>query len=96
MNILQNLAGMADMTEQVIATDFLLASKAAVKNYAVAISEVTTPEVRAVLRRQLSVAIDTHENITRYMMNNGYYHVYNPQEQLRLDIKTADTALKLK
>ncbi len=95
MNILQSLAGMGDMTEQVIATDFLLAAKTSVRNYAVAISETTTPEVREVLRRHLDVAIDTHESILRHMMNKGYYHVHDPQEQIRVDMQTADTALNL-
>ncbi len=95
MSILQNLMGMGDMTEQVIATDFLLAAKASVRNYAVALSETTTPEVREVLRRHLNASIVTHENITKYMMSKGYYHVYNPQEQIKVDMQVADTAISL-
>lgn len=95
MNILQSLAGMGDMTEQVIATDFLLASKSTVRNYAIAISEATSPEVRTVLRRHLDTAINTHESILKYMMDRGYYYVHNPQEQIHLDMQTADTALNL-
>lgn len=96
MNILQNLAGMKDMTEQVIATDFLIAAKSGVRNYAAAISEVATPEVREVLRKHLEAAIRTHENITRYMINRGYYHVHDPQEQLLIDMKAAETVMSLK
>ncbi|WP_026477780.1 spore coat protein [Alkaliphilus transvaalensis] len=92
MNILQSLAEMGDMTEQVIATDFLLASKSAVRNYAITLSETTTPEVRDVLRRHLDTSIDTHEEILRFMMKKGYYHVNDPQEQMKVDMKTADTA----
>ena len=95
MNILQTLAGMADMTEQVIATDFLLGAKTSVRNYSIAISEVTTPEAREVLRRHLDAAINTHESILGYMMKMGYYHVKDPREQMLLDRQTAETALSL-
>ncbi|TYQ16662.1 UNVERIFIED_CONTAM: hypothetical protein Cloal_3230 [Acetivibrio alkalicellulosi] len=94
-SILQNMAGMGNMTEQVIATDFLLASKSAIKNYSLALSETASPQVREVLRRHLDVAIGTHERITNYMMDKGYYHAYNPQEQIRLDMKASETVMGL-
>jgi similar to spore coat protein len=94
-NIIQNMAGMGNMTDQVVATDFLLSAKTAVKNYAVALSEAATPEVRDALRRQFDVAVGTHERITNYMMNRGYYHAYNPQEQIRVDMQAADTVMNL-
>jgi similar to spore coat protein len=96
MNILQNLVGMKDMTEQVIATDFLLNIKASIKDYATAISEVRTPEAREILRTHLMTALDTHEKVISYMMRKGFYHVHDPQQQLKVDMQTADTALKLK
>lgn len=95
MGLLQNIAGMGDMTEQVIATDFLISCKAGVRNYANAISETTSPEVREVLRRHLNTAIESHEKITKYMIKKGYYHVANPQEQIRIDFKAADTVLNI-
>ncbi|HEX9062004.1 MAG TPA: spore coat protein [Clostridia bacterium] len=94
-NAIQNMAGMGNMTEQVIATDFLLAAKSGIKGYAAALAETASPEVRDVLRRQLDVAIGTHERITNYMLSKGYYQAYNPQEQIKIDLKAADTALNL-
>ena len=94
-NVIQNMAGMAGMTDQVIATDFLLATKQGVKNYAWALAEVASPQVRDTLRRHLDTAISTHEKITNYMMSKGYYHAYDPQEQIRLDMKAADAAINL-
>lgn len=91
MSILQNLAGLGDMTEQVIASDFLISIKSTIQNYAIAISETTTPEVREVLGRHLNAAIDTHEKI----LNKGYYHVHNPQEQLIVDMQNANVTLNL-
>jgi similar to spore coat protein len=94
-NLIQNMAGMGDMTDQVIATDFLISAKTGVRNYAAAISETASPQVREVLRRQLDVAIGTHERITNYMMSKGYYHAYDPQEQIRVDMKAAETVLDM-
>jgi similar to spore coat protein len=95
LDIIQNMVGMGDMTEQVIATDFLLSAKTGVRNYAVAISEAATPEVRDVLHRQLNVAIGTHEKIANYMMKKGYYHANNPEEQIKVDMKAADTVMNI-
>ncbi|MCB8814335.1 spore coat protein [Desulfosporosinus sp. SRJS8] len=95
MGFFQDMIGMGDMTEQVIATDFLIASKSGVINYAIAISETVTPEVRDVLRRHLDVAIETHEKVAAYMMKNGSYQVTNPQEQIRVDMQASDTVLDI-
>ena len=58
-------------------------------------AETASPEVRDALRRQFDVAVGTHEKITNYMMDKGYYHAYNPQEQIRVDMKAADTVMGL-
>ena len=93
--LIETLTGMDKMTDQVIATDFLISSKSAIQNYAVAITETTSKEFREVLKRQLKEAIFTHETISNYMISNNYYYAYNLQEQLKLDIETTDTALEL-
>lgn len=93
--LIETLTGMNDMTDQVIATDFLISSKSGVQNYAVAITETTSPEVRIILKRQLKDAIDAHEKIFNYMMKKGYYNAYDMDEQYKVDMKTTDTALSL-
>jgi len=93
--LIQNLMGMGGMTDQVIATDFLISAKAGVRNYAVAITEAGTPELKAALREQLNTAIATHEKITNYMIARGFYHPHDLSEQLQVDLKVSDTALKL-
>lgn len=94
-SIVEKLTGMDKMSDQVIATDLLISAKIAVRNYAIALSETTSPEVRAVLRKHLNDAIASHETITNYMIKNGYYHAYDMHEQFNVDMKTADTALSL-
>lgn len=93
--LIESLTGMNKMTDQVIATDFLISAKSGVQNYAIAITETTSPEIRAALKKQLKDAIITHEKISNYMMKNGYYHAYDLQEQFKLDMETTDTALNL-
>ncbi|TCN27208.1 spore coat protein [Mesobacillus foraminis] len=93
--LIQKLTGMGGMTDQVIATDFLISAKSGVRNYAVAITEAGTPELRAALREQLREAIATHEKITNYMVAKGYYHPHDLTKQLQVDITVSDTALKL-
>ncbi len=91
-----NQAGqMSAMTEQVIAADLLMSAKSAIKNYAIAISECATPELRQALTEQLNDTIRSHEQITNYMINKGYYHPVDVLEQLRLDQQAAQTALNL-
>ncbi|RFU61624.1 spore coat protein [Peribacillus glennii] len=93
--IIQNITGMGDMTDQVIATDLLIAAKSAVKMYSFAVTETATPEVRAALHSQLNTAINMHEQVTDYMISKGFYHPYNMNEQLKVDLTTSQTALNL-
>jgi similar to spore coat protein len=92
---LQNMMGMGGMTDQVIATDFLIAAKAGVRNYTVALTETATPELRMALREQLRDAIQTHENITNYMIAKGFYHPQQLSEQLQVDLTASNTATNL-
>ena len=93
--IIQNMMGLGGLTNQVIATDFLISAKAGVRNYTVAITETATPELRAVLREQLRAAIQTHEDITNYMVAKGFYHPHQLGEQLQVDLTAANTATNL-
>lgn len=93
--LMESLAGIKEMSDQVIATDFLISAKSGVQNYAVAITETTSPEVRMILRGQLKDAIATHEKIFNYMMKKGYYNAYDMREQYKVDMKTTDTTLSI-
>jgi similar to spore coat protein len=95
-SFIEKLTGLDKMTDQVIATDFLTSMKSAVQNYAVAITETMSPQLRATLTNQLSDMIVTYEAISDYMMNRGFYHAYDMQEQYRADLKMTETALGLK
>jgi similar to spore coat protein len=96
MNVLlESLTGMDKLSDQVIATDFLISAKSGVRNYSIALTETTSPEIRTTLRKQLNDAITTYEIISNYMMKKGYYHAYDLEKQYKIDMQTTDTALKL-
>ena len=91
-----NLAMPGSMLDDMaIATDFLVTAKAGVRNLAVAITETATPEVKKILRRELDIAIDTHDKIAQYMIKKEMYHAYDIEEQVEHDLKKADIALEL-
>lgn len=94
--ILEKLTGFNTMTDQVIAMDFLISAKTGVRNYAMAVTEAATPEIKTTLIKHLDEAIYTHEQIFAYMMEKGFYHPYNPEEQIKLDLKNIETALNIK
>ncbi|WP_019122706.1 spore coat protein [Brevibacillus massiliensis] len=94
-SIFQDLIGMGGMTDQVVAMDFLISAKSAVRNYAMALTETSTPEIKATLTKQLEEAIDLHEKISMYMIEKGWYHPWNVHQQIKLDQQNIQTALNL-
>lgn len=85
----------APMDDLAIATDMLLSAKAAVRTYAIALTETATPKVHKALKAQLDTAIETHQKIAAYMIENEMYHPYDVTEQVDHDLKKAETALEL-
>ncbi|CAI8766512.1 Spore coat protein F-like protein YraD [Brevibacillus sp. IT-7CA2] len=93
--ILQDMIGMGGMTDQVVAMDLLISAKSGVRNYAMALTETGTPEIKATLTKQLEEVIDLHEKISTYMIEQGWYHPWNVNEQIKLDQENIQTALNL-
>ncbi|QOX63477.1 spore coat protein [Anoxybacterium hadale] len=95
MKIIQNLAGLGDMSEQIIAADFLLNAKATVRDYGTILSESSSPEIRQVLRKQLDAAITMQERIQKYMTTRNYYQIYSPSELIHSGRKNNSTYMDL-
>ncbi|AWB46565.1 spore coat protein [Paenibacillus sp. CAA11] len=93
--ILERLTGVNTLTDEVIAMDFLLNAKSGVRNYAMAVTECASPEIKQVLVKQLEEAIDSHEMITAYLEKRGLYHPYHINEQIQLDLQNIQTALNI-
>ena len=93
--IIEKLTGMDALTDQVIAMDLLIAAKNGVRNYAMAVTESGTPEIKEILIRHLTEALDMHEQISLYMEEKGWYHTWDTDEQISLNLNNIDTALNL-
>ncbi|WP_211748153.1 spore coat protein [Paenibacillus sp. Marseille-Q4541] len=93
--ILEHMTGLHMLTDDVIAMDFLMNAKSGVRNYAMAVTECASPEIKQILMKQLDEAIDSYEKITTYMMQHGLYHLYHIPEQIQLDLKNIQTAMNI-
>ncbi|RHW42119.1 spore coat protein [Neobacillus notoginsengisoli] len=87
--------GMPKMADASFAMDFLLTVKTGIRNYGFAITEASSPELKAVMERQLMEAIDLHEELSNLMMAKGWLYPYDPGKQVELDIKSVDMALAI-
>jgi similar to spore coat protein len=94
-SIVENVIGMDNMTDQVIAQDLLNGIKTGIKSLATALTEAATPDVRQVLRNQLNDALNMHEQFTNYMSGKGWYDAYNLSRQIEMDLQNAQTTLNL-
>ena len=93
--ILEAITGTDRLTDQIIAADFLNVAKMGIKNYAAALAETSSPEIRNTLKVQLNDAINTHEKITNYMLDKGWYQVHDVNEQIKMDLQNAKKAMNL-
>lgn len=70
-------------------------AKTMVRNYAIAITETATPQLRQVLNKQLNTAVQLHASVFYFMYERSYYPSYNLEELLKNDLQNAKTALSL-
>ncbi|KMM60913.1 spore coat protein [Bacillus glycinifermentans] len=78
------------------AGELLALAKTSVRNYAIAITETATPELRRVLVKQINAAIRLHEQVFQYMYQRGLYPAYNLTELLRGDAMHAQKAISMR
>ena len=71
-------------------------AKTNVRNYAAAITETATPQLRTVLKRHLNDGIDLHESVFTYMYQHGLYPAYDLEKLLNNDMDNATKALNMK
>lgn len=91
----ENAIDMPDQADSALALDFLLSIKNAIRNYAVAITETTSEEVRLVLTRQMDRGMDLQEEIIKLMIERDWLNPVDVQKQFAVDINAADTAVKI-
>lgn len=94
-SIIEYLTGMDALSDQVVAMDLLISAKSGVRNYAMAVTEAGTPEIKEILIHHLEEALDMHEQISNYMADKGWYHAWDKNEQINLNLNNINTALNL-
>ncbi|KAA0546966.1 spore coat protein [Bacillus sp. BGMRC 2118] len=83
---------LADMT---FAMDFLIRAKEAVRNTAIALTETSSPDLRAALRKQLRQGIEMHQEITDLMVRKKWFHPHDLSEQYQLDQLSANNTIMI-
>lgn len=90
-----NSLNMPEMADTSLALDFLIRAKESVRNYAIALTEAASADVRAALRLQLQEAIALHEETAALMIRKGWFYPYDLSKQAELDRKSADSTVKI-
>jgi len=70
-------------------------AKTAVRNYAIAITETATPQLRETFQRHLNEAIALHGKVFYFMLERGLYPSYHLEQLLAGDVKNANQALSM-
>ncbi|RFU60621.1 spore coat protein [Bacillus sp. V59.32b] len=86
----ENAEGMPEMADSALALEFLLSIKSGVRNAAYAITESRTPEVRNAFRNQMEQGLQLHEEVSNFMMEKGWLHPYNVEDQYQIDMKSVE------
>ncbi|MFP7230936.1 spore coat protein [Bacillus subtilis] len=82
-----------ELADTTFAMDFLIRAKEGVRNTAVALTETASPDVRALLRKQLMQGIAMHQEITELMISKKWFHPYELSEQYKLDQLSAKNTI---
>lgn len=88
-----NSLNVPELADTTFAMDFLIRAKEGVRNTAVALTETASPDVRALLRKQLMQGIAMHQEITELMISKKWFHPYELCEQYKLDQLSAKNTI---
>ncbi|WP_342623110.1 spore coat protein [Bacillus subtilis] len=88
-----NSLNVPELADTTFAMDFLIRAKEGVRNTAVALTETASPDVRALLRKQLMQGIAMHQEITELMLSKKWFHPYELSEQYKLDQLSAKNTI---
>ncbi|PSM01028.1 spore coat protein [Bacillus subtilis] len=88
-----NSLNVPELADTTFAMDFLIRAKEGVRNTAVALTETASPDVRALLRKQLMQGIAMHQEITELMISKKWFYPYELSEQYKLDQLSAKNTI---
>ncbi len=79
-----------ELADTTFAMDFLIRAKEGVRNIATALTETSSPDLRAILRKQLMQGIAMHQEISELMVEKKWFHPHDLKEQYQLDQLSAN------
>ncbi|WP_409304932.1 spore coat protein [Peribacillus sp. SCS-155] len=91
----ENAEGMPELADASLAMEFLLTVKTGVRNAANALAETATPELREAFRSQMEAGLALHGELSSFMIEKGWLHPYNLQDQYKMDLKSVKGALMI-
>lgn len=91
----ENMEGMPGLVDSTIAVNLLLNSKSAIRNLAIALTEIANIEAKTKIRSMLSQAIDFHSEINNLLISKGWFTPFELKKQFSLDRISAETALQI-
>ncbi len=90
-----NAVGMPEIADSTIALSFLLSAKMGVQNYALALTEASSAQVRTTLLNQLQNAVALYGETADLLMAKGWFHPHDLSHQAHVDVKSAEAALMI-
>lgn len=87
--------GMPGQVDSAIALEFLITVKTGIRNYAIALTETTSPTLRKVLKNQLKSAIRLQTDVYQLMMEKNWFFPYDLPKQFELDLKSSELAVRI-
>lgn len=84
-----------ELADTTFAMDFLIRAKEAVRNTAIALTETSSPDLRAALRKQLRQGIEMHQEISDLMIRKKWFHPHDMSEQYKLDQLSANNTIMI-
>ncbi|SDH68421.1 Coat F domain-containing protein [Alteribacillus persepolensis] len=90
-----NSVGMPEQVDSAIALDLLISVKEAVRNYAIALTESASPEVRTTIRNQMEAAMDYQAEVVDLMVKKKWFYPNDTGTQQALDMQAAQTAVEI-
>lgn len=82
------------ITDQVIASELLNTLKASIKNQALALTEISTTDIRNMMMQHFNDTVNAHGRLTDLMIQRGWYQAYNPSAQIHSDLRNASMTLQ--
>lgn len=82
--------GNMEINDKDVAMDMLAGSKARITSISRVLTETTNPQLRDLLKTQLTSCVSSHFRLSDMAISKGWYNAYDdPEQQLKKDLNGA-------